>query len=38
MTLESGLRRYHEVAIAGALFQVLGGDVLHGHLVCDIAG
>jgi len=38
MTPEGGLRRYHEVAIAGTLFQVLGGDVLHNHLICDIAG
>lgn len=37
-TPEGGSRGYSEVAIVGTLFEVLGCDILHDHLVCDIAG
>ena len=37
-TPEGGSRGYREVAIVGTLFEVLGCDILHDHLVCNIAG
>jgi hypothetical protein len=35
---EVGSRGYREVAIVGTIFEVLGCDILHNHLVCDISG
>jgi hypothetical protein len=34
MTPEGGFQHYHEVALAGTFFQVLGSDLLHEYSTC----